>query len=115
MGQMADLWSLDEKGIRRLSDAITCATDGVLKLVQRGVDRELFDLTADPDQFRPLDASSAPAAPATALESALPGAGPPEHGHPADPAQPEAAAGVPEPSADELADLEERMRLLGYM
>jgi arylsulfatase A-like enzyme len=92
-------WGVGEAGLRVMTTPLTSATDGVLKLVRRGEAEELFDLATDPLEEHPLDASDPRAA---HLHAAL------------DPA-PAAVEAQPEASAEELAEIEERMKLLGYM
>jgi arylsulfatase A-like enzyme len=95
----AEEWGVGEAGLRAMTTPLTSATDGILKLVRRGTAEELFDLVADPLEERPLPASDPRAAD---LQAAL------------DPA-PVAIETQPEASAEELAEIEERMKLLGYM
>jgi hypothetical protein len=75
------------------------ATDGSSKLVRRGLTEELFDLDEDPLEQQPLDPSDPRA---DQLRAAL------------DPA-PAVVDTQAEPSPEELAEIEERMKLLGYM
>jgi arylsulfatase A-like enzyme len=97
--RVAAQWGVGERGLRVLTTPLTSATDGSSKLVRRGTVEELFDLDCDPLEQRPLD----PADPrADQLRAAL------------DPA-PAVAESQPEASAEELAEIEERMKLLGYM
>jgi arylsulfatase A-like enzyme len=93
-------WGVGEAGLRVMITPLTSATDGVLKLVRLGTEEAFFDLAADPLEEHALAASDPRAAP---LRAAL---------------EPGAAATVtslPEASAQELAEIEERMKLLGYM
>jgi arylsulfatase A-like enzyme len=93
-------WGVGEAGLRVMTTPLTSATDGVLKLIRRGASEELYDLAADPLECSPLDASDHRAAP---LRAAL------------DPLAAETVTGRPEASAEDLAEIEERMKLLGYM
>jgi arylsulfatase A-like enzyme len=103
----ADDWDVGDEGVRRMSSALTCATDGRLKLLRRGDEDVLYDLAADPFELVPRPADgSVPAGLRHALDEA---AGEPVAG-PTPPPAP------PEPGDDaERADLERRMRLMGYL
>lgn len=96
-------WQLDTRGVRLLSEPMTAATDGRWKLVRHGDELVAHDLLADPLELVGLDASRAP----RALHAAL--------------ARPDVVAtGSGEPvrsdtATDDVAALEEQMRLLGYM
>jgi hypothetical protein len=92
-------WGVGDAGLRVMTTPLTSATDGALKLVRRGASEELFDLAADPLERQPLDSSDPRAA---ELRAAL------------DP-RPVAVEPQAEASAAELAEIEERMKLLGYM
>src|SRR3954471_6538032 len=104
---------LDEIGRERLTAKLTCAVRDGLKLLRRGEREELFDLAADALELAPrspggVDPSrqGTVAAPRAALD------------HPAmataDPGV-DAGAAADEQSEAEKRDLEERMKLLGYM
>jgi arylsulfatase A-like enzyme len=93
-------WGVGEAGLRVMTTPLTSATDGVLKLVRRGAEELLFDLAADPLEEHPLAASDPRGAP---LRAAL------------DPTAAVTVTSQPEASAEELAEIEERMKLLGYM
>jgi arylsulfatase A-like enzyme len=97
-------WGLDEEALRRATTALAFATDGRHKLLRRGEREELYDLEADPLELRPLPADG-DEHPLPRLRAAL--------RHPA-------AAAVhtfepPQATPEELAEIESRMRLLGYM
>jgi arylsulfatase A-like enzyme len=92
-------WGVGEAGLRVLTTPLTSATDGSSKLVRRGDVEQLFDLDCDPLEQHPLDPSDPRA---DQLRAAL------------DPA-PAVVESQAEPSAEELAEIEERMKLLGYM
>jgi arylsulfatase A-like enzyme len=103
-----------EDALDLLTTPLTCAVADGLKLMRRGGVEELYDLEADPLEL-------APRAPDTAefngrrqevasLRAAL--------DHPAVASQwdePAASADVPAPSAEEVQELEDRMRMLGYL
>jgi arylsulfatase A-like enzyme len=48
------LWGLGEEAAFRMSSDAVCASDGVLKVVQRGHREAVFDLRADPLELQPL-------------------------------------------------------------
>jgi arylsulfatase A-like enzyme len=93
-----------------MTTPLTCAVAGGLKLLRRGEREELFDLAADPLELRPLDPAVADgprAGAVAALREAL--------DHPAA-AYRAAVAASPHPGGDaEVRELEDRMRLLGYL
>jgi hypothetical protein len=106
-------WGWGE-GASTLTTPLTCATDGGLKLLRTDHEDQLYDLEADPLERapQPLDGAFARERgdAVAALRAALE--------HPAATARldPDAAAGpVPVPDDDEARELEERMKLLGYM
>jgi arylsulfatase A-like enzyme len=97
-------WHLDEAGRAKLVDALTCVTDGRHKLQRRGQVEELFDLEADPLELHPMAPDTYPPA-ADTLRTALSNEalwvrGETDPVHAAD---------------DDAADIENRMKLLGYM
>lgn len=92
-------WGVGDAGLRTMTTPITSATDGTYKLVRRGAAEELFDLVVDPLEQRPLAASDPRA---DHLRAAL------------DP-RPVYVEPQAEASAAELAEIEQRMKLLGYM
>jgi len=101
----AERWGLGEAARARMFEPLTSATDGGRKLVVRGSREELYDLAADPLEERPLEPREHDVA---ALREAL--------AHPAVTAlaaRPAAAPAAADP--DEVARLEEQMKLLGYM
>jgi arylsulfatase A-like enzyme len=102
-------WGLGGEAARRFGTRLTCAIEGDLKLVRRGESEELFDLESDPlelDGIRGQEAIASRAGDALdALRNAL--------NHPAVTAS---AGTEPRPaSAEEIEEIEDRMRLLGYM
>jgi arylsulfatase A-like enzyme len=111
--EAAKRWGLGDEAVRRLTTPLTCAVAGNLKLVQNGDREEVYDLTSDPLELAPLlPANLDPARndELEALRDVL--------RHPAVTSQRSEessteAAGAPSP--EELRDIEERMKLLGYM
>jgi hypothetical protein len=103
-------WGLGPEAAERITTRLSCATDGRHKLILRGRREELYDLDVDPLEVDPRDPNEAGREEVVAaLREAL--------DHPAaraeaPPAEPIESATA---SARELRDLEERMRLLGYM
>jgi arylsulfatase A-like enzyme len=95
----------------RFTTPLTCAVAGDLKLLLRGDHEELYDLTADPLELNPIPpdkTGSGRAADLAALREAL--------NHPSVTSIGEASEPVtPAASEEEMRDLEDRMRLLGYM
>jgi arylsulfatase A-like enzyme len=111
-------WELDDAGFDRLTTPFICASDGRLKLIRRKGQDLLFDLAADPLELNPRDVLRAPALNGEAdtvdrLRRAL--------DHPAmataglEPAPAGASPEHPLATEQETEDLEERMRLLGYL
>lgn len=104
-------WGLGEDALRRFTTPLSAAVAGDLKLVVNGEREEAYDLTADPLERSPLDPTTLGAERAGALSrlrAAL--------SHPAMTARHAGTTAPAEaPTADELQDIEERMRLLGYM
>lgn len=115
--EVRESWGLDDAGYHRLTTRFVSATDGRLKLVREasGVER-LYDLRADPLEVTPqpadtLDGDEALATLRTALDHPAATATAPPHG--LEPAA--TAAEQPTVDSDEVAEIEERMKLLGYM
>ncbi|HEX8075990.1 MAG TPA: sulfatase [Thermoleophilaceae bacterium] len=111
--ETVERWGLGLDARRRFTEPLTAAVAGDLKLVRRGEREELFDLADDPLELSPRSPDSIDASRAdqvAALRRALE--------HPAmtsvRPESSSAAAAGP-PSQEELSDIEERMKLLGYM
>jgi arylsulfatase A-like enzyme len=107
-------WGVTDEIGWRVAKQLTSATDGRHKLVLRGEREELFDLVADPLEASPVapDSGSEPAAAVAQLRAALV--------HPATlavhaPATAGEEAPPPAASDEEIRQLEERMKLLGYM
>jgi arylsulfatase A-like enzyme len=111
-------WNLDSAGFERLTTPFVSATDGSRKLVRRKGRDLLYDLESDPLELSPRDlgpgsGSEADAGAIDHLRGAL--------DHPAmtanglEPAAVGAPQARPAPTPAETEDLEERMRLLGYL
>ena len=98
-------WGLGPDAAARFTAKLTCATDGRHKLLRSAERDELYDLEQDPLELAPLPAGSRPAAVVDPLLAGLA----------ADQSPPESSGPAEKPAPDELADLEARMRLLGYM
>jgi arylsulfatase A-like enzyme len=102
-------WGLGQDSAERLGADLTCVVDGSLKLMRRGDVEELIDLEADPWELDPIRGADAIAARAGAalepLRAALE--------HPAVVASVRHDAQTASP--DDVEEIEERMRLLGYM
>jgi hypothetical protein len=107
------MWGLGELAVSRLTTSLQCATNGRRKLVRRGDRDELIDLDTDPLEVSPrtigADEGRRSGAELTSLRAALEQAA----SQVAPAARAPAAAARP-PAADD-ADLEARMRLLGYL
>ena len=109
-----DAVGVAEERRERITDSLSCAVRGDLKLVRRrGGQEELYDLSADPlelDPQRPDRVAAERAGEVAELRRAL------DHPAMAVAEPPADGAGVAaEASAEEMADLEQRMKLLGYM
>jgi arylsulfatase A-like enzyme len=94
-------WGLDDEAVATLTSDQTIATDGRHKLVHRRGEVELFDLDDDPLEERPQPPDAAAPSLRAALDRAV------RHD-----TEPTPAAAT---TTDDTAELEERMRLLGYM
>ena len=101
-----EAWDLDHQARERMITPLTCVTDGRLKLMARGDAHELYDLAADPLEERPLEPSAhAESERVSALRAAL------EH-----PAVSELGQAAPAPErTEDLEEIENRMKLLGYL
>jgi arylsulfatase A-like enzyme len=107
--QAAERWDLSDEGIERLTAHITCAADGRHKLVVRNGQEMYYDLQADSAESSPLDPASAGGS-LPKLRAAL------EHPAVSTVApMPRPGAQQAQPSAEELSQLEEQMKLLGYL
>ena len=108
--EAVERWGLGDEALGRLTTPLTCAVAGDLKLMRRGEIEELYDLAADPLELTPrAPAEAAPerAGEVARLRAAL--------DHPVVARRAESTAGSGEASAEELREIEERMKLLGYM
>lgn len=111
--EAVERWGLGADAERRLTTALTCAVAGDLKVLDDGGREEVYDLAADPLEVAPVSADALPperGGELTRLREAL--------RHPAVTARRAGATSGEPPgpgSADEIRELEERMRLLGYM
>jgi len=111
--EAVERWGLGDDARERFTSPLTCAVAGDLKLMRRGAREELYDLATDPLELAPLspdELASDRADRLAELRAAL--------GHPAvTSVRPESssAASAGAPTAEELSEIEERMRLLGYM
>ncbi len=108
--RVASDWSLDEDALARLTEPATAATDGIWKLVRYGRHERVFDLRADPMEARPVDPATASAAVAH-LRRAIDAADADVRNLPAG----QMPRAEPPPSDEETAELEERLRELGYL
>jgi Sulfatase len=100
-----DMWDMDEAGIERMTTPLTCASDGRFKLLRRGEVEELYDLGTDPLEAAPIEPGDD--ARVAELRAAL--------DSPAVQQMHAAAAAPVEASAEELEEIEQRMKLLGYL
>ena len=99
-------WSLDDDGIARLTTNGTAATDGRVKLVREHGKEQLYDLVADPMESSPIDGRQRTDPLVEQLRAAI------------EKAEAERAQVKPlavSTSEGEREDLEERLKLLGYL
>jgi arylsulfatase A-like enzyme len=101
IARSAAAWGLGADGLRRLTTPITAATDGRRKLIRTGGEEVVIDLESDPFELSPVKANGD--AGISRLRAAL------DQAH-ADEREPARDAGI-----SESAELEERMRQLGYL
>jgi arylsulfatase A-like enzyme len=109
--EFARRWGIDAAGVARLTAGYTCATDGRHKLVRSAGAERRFDLIADPEERAPLPAGTGEPAEIAALRAALDASE--AETDPAGALAPDEAR--PTASAEEMAQLEQQMKLLGYM
>lgn len=113
VAEVREDWKLDDDAVHRLMSPLTCAIAGPFKLVRGATPDELalFDLAADPLERAPLRDEGAMAARAGDLLPRLRAA----VESPAAQSRPVLVPVADEAPAEEVADLERRMRLMGYM
>lgn len=101
-------WGVPDEAIRRIADPMTCATNGRYKLVRDGGGDRLYDLESDPAEIAPLSSQQEgfPPTVATSLRAAI---------DEVEAMVPAVTAGAPASGGDESAELEERLRELGYI
>jgi len=104
VAEWAASWGLDDAGLTRLTSSGIAATDGRFKLVREQGTERLLDIGTDPREGRPVDPSTANGAYAR-LKEVL---------ERADALTPVVAPPPSGPVA-ENEELEERLKLLGYM
>ncbi len=105
-------WGLDpEPAIERIGHPLATATDGAIKLQLRGDREQLYDLRADPLELKPRDPTDADRVAHPALWRAL------QDHERRQPVVSVENGGAPqtEITTEERRQLEDRMRLLGYM
>jgi arylsulfatase A-like enzyme len=105
-----DEWGADEYGRRRFTEPCTCATDGRYKLTTLGTEQRFYDLQADPLETNPRLPADAPAEVLEKLRRVLRDAASEEWTPDL-----EALGASPNGSEETNKDLEERMKLLGYL
>lgn len=111
LDELVRSWGLDAEAVRRLRTPLTCAVSGHFKLMRDGDDELLFDLEADPLEAAPLREQGAIAARAgdalVPLRAAL--------DDPRVQARGAVTAAADVVSAEEALEIEQKMRLLGYL
>jgi hypothetical protein len=105
-------WGLGDEGVHRMTTGATAATNGELKLVRRGQEELLYDLTVDPLELHPRSVSSTEELRGVeALRAAIDAATDPRPV----PGLVDTAPPRPPVSEEELERIEQQMKLLGYM
>jgi arylsulfatase A-like enzyme len=103
---------IDGEALERFVTPLTCAVKNDLKLIREGGEERVYDLAADPGEVAPLRPDQLAGARQRQLEELRGvigfGAAPSADAHGPTPA-------IEGPSEQEVRDLEERMKLLGYM
>jgi arylsulfatase A-like enzyme len=106
----ADRWELDEAAIARLTMSMTAVIEGSVKMIVRDGEELFHDLVADPLELSPVHAEHVDPQVVARLRAAA--------AHPSVTARDvDLVATTPAaaPAPGDVADLEERMRLLGYL
>lgn len=104
-------WGADEHAVRLLTEPLTCATDGRLKLLRHGDREAVYELDTDPLELSPRDPARHGTDELAPLRAALDDERVWEEPDLSDGTD----ATVPQPDPDEVARIEEQMRLLGYL
>jgi arylsulfatase A-like enzyme len=103
-----DEWKATPEGRVRLTYRFTAATDGTLKLVRTQAGDRLYDVARDPLETAAANEQTYPAERVATLRRALDLAS-------QEAWDPEFDEGKPVERDEELAEIEERMKLLGYL
>lgn len=111
LAELAASWGFEVEAVAGLATPLTCAVEGRFKLLRRGDREELYDLEADPLELGPLVEEGAMSARAGAALPALRRA----LNHPSVCAAGDAVGADVAVGAEELAEVEQRMRLMGYL
>jgi arylsulfatase A-like enzyme len=111
VSRVLESWGLGPEAAARITTPMTSATDGRLKLLRRNGRDELYDLRADPLEETPLEPGAADPGRVAPLQEALAAAA----RAPGRAVDADALDGGPEISEEERRQLEDRMRLLGYL
>lgn len=117
---VVDLWKLDEAAFRRMTSSGWCATDGRHKLLCLEDEEFLFDLDKDPLELEPLVVKTTDDPHVKEVSEKLRAAGRAESSEAWD-TQPAGERGAPmvsappQPSAEEVDAIAQRMRRLGYL
>lgn len=107
-------WGATEEGVRRFAYPGSAATDGRYKLVTLGDSERFYDIDADPEEVAPMSPAGGPPDVVERLRRALRRAGESEW-TPDVEALRAFSRPQQEPSESELKEIEDRMRLLGYL
>jgi len=114
LAELRNQWQLDDGAVRQLTEPLTCAIAGEFKLM-RGADPEqewLYDLRADPLELTPIRGGESISGRAGDLIGELRAA----LNHPdVQSSVDTTTAGAEDLAAEETADIERRMRLMGYL
>lgn len=107
-------WGATEEGVRRFAYPCSGAADGRYKLVVLGDSERLYNVDADPEEVAPMSPAEGPPEVVERLRRALRWAGENEWTPDIDVLR-AAGGSQAEPSEPELKEIEDRMRLLGYL